>query len=237
MIATINSRPRAPKKAPEPLSEPTVKPLAARRAEQKHEAMRAVQDAALSLIEASGYDAVRIEDIAREAGVGPASVYRYFSTKERVVLWDEYDAAMFAQFEQALSKQGPVEAMRATLGASLDAVYRRDKERILRRARLIAAVPALAAGAAADAAGMRVALAAALVRTKRARTPFEAQVIAAALTGVIVAAVEAWVETAARKPLLSHIERALDTLAKLATDATGREVGPRIRDKPKPSRE
>lgn len=186
--------------------------------------MRAVQDAALALIEASGYDAVRIEDIAREAGVGPASVYRYFATKERVVLWDEYDAPMFAQFERALAERSPIDAMRATLGASLDEVYRRDKTRILRRARLIAVVPALAAGAAADAAAMRGALAEALVRSKRARSAFEAQVIAAALTGVIVAAVEAWVACAARRPLLSHIERALDTLASLA-------VAPPLRSK------
>ena len=47
--------------------------------------MRRIQLAALTLFERRGFERITIEDIARAARVGPATVYRHFITKERIV--------------------------------------------------------------------------------------------------------------------------------------------------------
>lgn len=45
----------------------------------------AIVEAALKLFKEKGFSAVRIADIAREAGVGKGTVYEYFSSKEELL--------------------------------------------------------------------------------------------------------------------------------------------------------
>jgi len=47
---------------------------------------RRVIDAALRLAESGGFDAVQMRDVAAEADVALGTVYRYFSSKERLLL-------------------------------------------------------------------------------------------------------------------------------------------------------
>ena len=54
--------------------------------------MRAIQERALDLFDANGFGAVTIEEIAAAAEVSPSSVYRYFGTKEGILVADEFDA-------------------------------------------------------------------------------------------------------------------------------------------------
>lgn len=61
------------------------------RARKKAATMRHIQDEALRLFQEHGFDAVSIEQIAEAALVSPSTVYRYFGTKEGLVLHDEYD--------------------------------------------------------------------------------------------------------------------------------------------------
>ncbi len=53
--------------------------------------MSRIQRVALDLFDEHGYRTVTIERVAAEAGVSPSSVYRYFGTKEMLVLHDEAD--------------------------------------------------------------------------------------------------------------------------------------------------
>jgi AcrR family transcriptional regulator len=53
------------------------------RSEKAH---RAILDAARELIEAEGFGGLRLEHVAARAGVGKATVYRHFSTKESLAL-------------------------------------------------------------------------------------------------------------------------------------------------------
>ena len=63
------------------------------RASQAREARRnAVETTALRLFAARGYAAVTVEDICHEAGVSPASFYRYFRAKDDVLFAYEADA-------------------------------------------------------------------------------------------------------------------------------------------------
>ena len=65
--------------------------------------MQAIQAAAIELVEARGYDAVSVEEIAILAEVSPRSVYRHFETKEGVFLWDEGDLPLLEEVAARLA--------------------------------------------------------------------------------------------------------------------------------------
>jgi AcrR family transcriptional regulator len=177
--------------------------------------MRRVQEAALALFEKRGFDVVSIEEIAEAAGVGPATVYRNFGTKERVVLWDEYDPMLLEAIARELETRAPVEAVERAVASSLSAVYRDDLARILRRARLIRATPALARTAESDQRELRKALASVLLDARAARNDLEARVFAGALVAALEAGVDRWLDGDAKEPLSRSFARAFACLQRL----------------------
>jgi AcrR family transcriptional regulator len=58
---------------------------------RKYQAMARIQRVALDLFDEFGYREVTVERVAAAAGVSPSSIYRYFGTKEMLVLYDEAD--------------------------------------------------------------------------------------------------------------------------------------------------
>lgn len=58
--------------------------------------MRRIQNTAMSLFAEHGFDAVTIEQVSEAAEASPSTVYRYFGTKEGLVLHDEFDNQVFA---------------------------------------------------------------------------------------------------------------------------------------------
>jgi len=55
------------------------------RAGRRERSRASVEQAALALFRAQGYDAVTVEEISAAAGIGPATFYRYFGTKDGVL--------------------------------------------------------------------------------------------------------------------------------------------------------
>lgn len=114
------------------------------RARKKAKTRRAIQDVALRLIGVQGYDATTIDQIAAAAEVSPSTCFRYFPTKEDIILQDEYDPQIFA----ALVAQGtgaPIEVMRSALSGLFGQVYAADHEILYQRIRLCLEVPAVRA--------------------------------------------------------------------------------------------
>ena len=70
--------------------------------------MRTIQEQALDLFDARGFDAVTIEEIAAAAEVSPSSVYRYFGTKEGLIVADEFDSWSQEAVEEILDVNDPV---------------------------------------------------------------------------------------------------------------------------------
>ncbi len=105
----------------------------------------AVQDVAMRLFLERGYAATTVEQVAAEAGISPATFYRYFATKEDVVLFDGLDAQLVAAMREQppeLSVIGALRrAMRAVMGALTDEQRRRESA----RQRLVLSVPELRA--------------------------------------------------------------------------------------------
>ena len=76
------------------------------RERKKAATMHRIQAAALDLFERHGFDAVSIEQVADAAEVSPSTVYRYFGTKEGLVVHDEYDDRVLKLLVYYLQRDG-----------------------------------------------------------------------------------------------------------------------------------
>src|SRR5690606_31082804 len=81
------------------------------RERRRRNAMRMIQERALDLFDERGFDAVTIEEVAAAAEVSPSSVYRYFGTKEGILVADEFDLMSQEELVDLLDPANPVEAL------------------------------------------------------------------------------------------------------------------------------
>lgn len=177
--------------------------------------MARVQAVALDLFEQRGFDGVPIEEIARAAEVGPATIYRNFGDKERIVLWDDYDPMLLEALAQELAEHPILTAVPRALASSIARVYREDRERILRRARLIRRTPALQQASLADLQALRVAVAGVLRASGRARDELAARVFAGAVVAALEAGIDRWLDGEGREPLTRCFTRVFERLRQL----------------------
>jgi AcrR family transcriptional regulator len=87
-----------------------------RRARSQQERRAHIEQVALELFRSRGFDQVTVEDICAEAGVGPATFYRHFGTKEGVVF--SYEESFATAVRTALDAAGALPEP-ARLGAVL----------------------------------------------------------------------------------------------------------------------
>jgi AcrR family transcriptional regulator len=113
------------------------------RERKKAKTRAAIQQHALRLFQEQGYDATTVEQIAEAAEISPSTFFRYFPTKEDVVLYDDLDPLFITAFETQPSELSPIEAMRRTLRAVFTSAPAEQMERQWERARLALAVPEL----------------------------------------------------------------------------------------------
>jgi AcrR family transcriptional regulator len=71
-----------------------------------------IQREALRLFNEHGYAETSVEQIADAAEISPSTFFRYFPTKEEVVLADFMDERVVAAFREAPSSYGPTAALR-----------------------------------------------------------------------------------------------------------------------------
>jgi AcrR family transcriptional regulator len=180
------------------------------RERKRAQLMRRVQQVAVRRFAADGFAGVTVEEIAAEADVAPITIYRHFGTKERLVLWDEFDPPILDEIARRLPDHAPLGAVRGALSGLLDAVYAREAPMALARATLIQREPALQAAAALDSRGFVAAIADLLVR--QGRSAFDATVLAEAAVAALSAAVGEWQRLGGEVPLAELIGQAFDVL-------------------------
>src|SRR5262245_56642541 len=100
-----------------------------------------IQTEALRLFAEKGYTQTTVEEIADAAAISPRTFFRYFASKEDVVLWDEYDPLALELLEARPDNEALVEGVGGIIRETLGARYPRDPERLLIRLRLAATVP------------------------------------------------------------------------------------------------
>jgi AcrR family transcriptional regulator len=178
---------------------------------KKQRTRQAIQEAALELIKKHGYDATTCEQVAAAAGVSPATFFRYFPTKEDVVLQDDYDPLMSQLVATRPAEEPPVTAVRRALADALGGLDDEEWRVVRERSQLLQSVPALRARSLEQLMAARAALAEALApRMHKGESDLEVSAIAAACAGAMAVAVEHWTDHGG--DLAEYVDRAISVL-------------------------
>lgn len=173
--------------------------------------MRELQELALDLFVEGGFDAVTVEDIATAGSVSPSTIYRYFGTKERLVVWDETDRDITVELTRRLGKQDPMPAVRDSLIAAFEDMA--DPRTLLRRVQFIYATPQVHAAAVEQQITDQASLAGAFAAIAGRKSPnLEDAVHAGACMATLGAAIEYWQSEDGRERLPDVIAEAFEAL-------------------------
>jgi AcrR family transcriptional regulator len=183
------------------------------RERKKARTRAAIREHALRLFREQGYDATTVEQIAEAADVSPSTFFRYFPTKEDVVLQDELDVLAISAFEAQPADLSPVAAFRAAARQAFASLGEDELARFRETAELTLTVPEIRARALDEfARTIGVIAEAAARRSGRDPDDFAVRVLAGAVVGVIMAATMPWEHLAAEDPgtdMLARIDAAL----------------------------
>jgi AcrR family transcriptional regulator len=140
------------------------------RERKKAKTRASIREHALRLFREQGYAATRVEQIAEAAEVSPATFYRYFPTKEDVVLLS------------------PLAAVRGAVAAARAGFTEEERERFRQTTEMTLAVPEIRARAL-DEFARTIDDTAAVLAKRSGRTPDDvvARALAGAIFGVILA--------------------------------------------------
>ena len=154
------------------------------RERKKAKTRAAIREHALRLIQEQGYDATTVEQIAEAAEVSPSTFFRYFPTKEDVVLQDDLDLLWMDAFRAQPRELSPIAAMRAALHEGFASMSTEDMA-TLRQTMDLAAHPAVRARML-DELGRTAQLLASAIAERVGRAPddFAVQTVAGAVLGV-----------------------------------------------------
>lgn len=184
------------------------------RERKKAETRRVIQEHALRLFLAKGYDNTTVEEIAAAAGVSHMTFFRYFSTKHAVVENDEYDDVIAAMIRARPAGEAPLTAIRRALVTALRAMPAAEQETVLVRARLILGVPALRARQIESQRTTRELFATAISDRGDTLTEFDRRVLAATALSVLSVAIDEWAAHDGDRPLADLVDCAFETLSR-----------------------
>ena len=165
------------------------RPAQGLRERKKIKTRAAIQRHALRLFREQGYDATTVNQIAEAAEISPSTFFRYFPTKEDVVLFDPLDPILFAAFDSQPPELSPIEALRCAIHAVFAQLSAEDLQEQRQRGMLIFSVPELSRRTLGNVlvVGQQMA---ALVATRVGRRPDDLAVVTfvGAVLGAMVAA-------------------------------------------------
>jgi len=111
------------------------------RERKKARTRAAIREHALRLFREQGYQATTVEQIAAAAEVSPSTFFRYFPTKEDVVLRDDFDDRALAAFERQPPSMTPLAALRAAIRETVATLTPEEWDEFRQTAALSVTVP------------------------------------------------------------------------------------------------
>jgi AcrR family transcriptional regulator len=184
----------------------TDRPLGLRE-RKKIKTRQAIRREAFRLFDANGYAATTVEHIAQAAEVSPSTFFRYFPSKESLLLADDLDPLVLEAFKAQPPDLSPGQAIRRAYEATMAGLSPEQLEFENTRQRMIFSIPELKAAlydeyyrtvnVMAEAIGHRIG---------RPTGDFEVRVFVGAMVGAMMAAYDSAPKTA------DTIYRALDFL-------------------------
>jgi AcrR family transcriptional regulator len=197
-----------------------------------------IQTEALRLFADQGYAQTKVEEIADAAAISPRTFFRYFPSKEDVVLWDEYDPQVGELFAARPDDEPVAESFRAIIRETLGGLLRRDPDQLLIRVRLLSSVPELRARfletqaswlSSSEGQDAEV-IAAAFAHRHHVPDERQLRVTVGALTAAVTIAIDEWQRDGGKSDLLGLFDQTVDALA------TGiSELAPRTPSKQAPA--
>lgn len=184
------------------------------RERKKQKTRDRVRREAYRLFAEHGYEATTVDQIAEAAEISPSTFFRYFPTKEDVVIQDEYDPAL-AEALRARPADEPIvdailQALRGPLGRMLD----QDREELLLCTRITFTDPAIRARSVGEQERSEREIAAIIAeRSGRNASDLDVKCAAAAIIAVFTTLVRHWVEGGGTEDLAELYERHLPLLS------------------------
>jgi AcrR family transcriptional regulator len=176
----------------DPAPSPVDRPAPGLRERKKARTRAAIQRHAIRLFRERGYEETTISQIAEAVEISESTFFRYFPTKESVVLWDAFDPAVIAAFRAQPPEVRALPALRASARDVFARIDPAERRLLDDRLRLMASEPALRAAALAQFAGT-VQMIAGMVaeRAGRRAGDMAVQALAGAIIGLSTAAMAA----------------------------------------------
>lgn len=115
------------------------------RERKKARTRASLREHALRLFREQGYQATTVEQIAAAAEVSPSTFFRYFPTKEDLVLQDDMDTRLLDAFLRQPAGLAPIPAIRAALAEAWRSFTPQEWELIREGGRLSMQVPEIRA--------------------------------------------------------------------------------------------
>src|SRR5215471_11254871 len=163
------------------------------RERKKARTRAAIRQHALRLFREQGYQATTVEQIAAAAEVSPSTFFRYFPTKEDVILQDDMDTRLIEAFALQPPDLGPIAAVRAAIGQVFSTYTQADLEVVAQTTAMSMTVPEVRARAMDEFARMIAVISEALA--KRAGRPagdLAGRTAAGAIIGVMMSITMPW---------------------------------------------
>jgi AcrR family transcriptional regulator len=144
-----------------------------------------IQHHALRLFREQGYDATTVRQIAEAAEVSESTFFRYFPTKEDVVLWDDFDPLLIEAVRRQPPSLTPLQALRIAFRSIFGALSAEEMEEQRTRIDLALSVPALRSAEFSQFVSTMPTVCALIAeRTRRSATDLEVRAFAGAVIGV-----------------------------------------------------
>jgi AcrR family transcriptional regulator len=208
------------------MSVPTDRP-AGLRERKKIKLRRTIQAEALRLFETQGYEQTTVEQIAEAAETSTTTFYRYFPTKEDVVIDDDYDPIIEATIASRPAGEALSDTVRAA-AAAVAAATETDQDNNLARLGLVGSSPALDARYAGEERRSIDLIARLLAdRTGLTAGDYQVQLAAAAVIAVLFTASRRWAADRGAVSLRTLVEQAVTTVEPLlaALEQSARSEG------------
>ena len=163
------------------------------RERKKARTRAAIRQEALRLFREQGYQATTVEQIAAAAEVSPSTFFRYFPTKEDVVLQDDMEPMLVEALEQQPRELGMVAAIQASMRAVSASLSEEQWDLLRQTAELGMTIPEVRARAMDDFSRTIAMMAGAMAR-RTGLSPGDLRVRTAsgAIFGAIMAATAPW---------------------------------------------
>ncbi|WP_443058321.1 TetR/AcrR family transcriptional regulator [Streptomyces sp. NBC_00775] len=194
-------------------SAPADRPQLGLRERKKIKTREAIRTATYALVLEQGYDATTIEQIAERAEVSPSTVFRYFPTKEDIVLTDEYDPLIMEEVRARPADEPWPDTIRYVMRKAAQVGIEEDAEVARLRTQLLAEVPAVRSRMMESMSVTGSMLCQAIgERTGRDPESLEVRVYAMSFIGGLMETSLYWAENGHQDDFLTLIDRTMDVL-------------------------